>query len=154
MKHAVHTTEDLEKMVDDFPSALVVAVYDEAIASLNAAADSARAGEIEARCNATTRAAEMIGHLGTSLDVDKGGIIAMNLGELYKFVLSHIPMINVRNDAGLAEELAGLLTPLRDSWVELDTRIRDELRQAEAVAPLPENTAGMESAMQERVYAF
>ena len=61
----------------------------------------------------------------------EGGEIASNLDQLYRYVITQLPMINIRNDAALTQSLIDLLTPLRDSWVELDERIGHDVAQAE-----------------------
>ena len=124
--------ETLEKVGEAFPSRLIVMLYDEAIDSLIAAIDAIGKGDIEARFNATARTAEVISQLYLALDMEEGGEIAANLGGIYGFILTQLPQINFDNDPDTAEQAIKLLRPIRDSWFELDERIRAEVADAEA----------------------
>lgn len=118
--------------IEDFPSQLVVLLYDQALASLGAAIDAISKGEIEARCRATEEVAEVIHLLHQSLDMENGGVVAQNLDQIYTLIITQLPVLNLRNDAQIAHDLVQLLMPLRDSWAELDARIRHDVEEAEA----------------------
>lgn len=117
--------------LDDLPesvrqassSRLVVMLYDDIIASLETAAEAAERGAVEERFNAVTVAGQLVFELRLALDTERGGEIAGNLDQLYGYVLSQLPLINLKNDAQIARAAAGLLRPLRDAWVELDARV-------------------------------
>ncbi len=125
MKFSDLNLETLARMAEESPSTLLVMAYDQAIESLAAAADAAEAGDIEARFDATTDAAEIVSELRLALDIDNGGQVAVKLDALYAYIVGHLPMVNLNNDAGLARSLGGLLAPLRDSWAQLDEMIRN-----------------------------
>jgi flagellar secretion chaperone FliS len=125
--------DKIEEISEAYPSQLIVLLYDEAIASLDAAVDAIGRGEIEARFNATKRAADVVAELYVSLDMDLGGEIAVSLGAIYSHILTQLPQINFGNDVTVAEQLIGLLRPIRDSWFELDERIRCNVEDAEAM---------------------
>ncbi len=101
------------------PARLVAMLFDRAIASLNEAIEAIKAGDIERRWNANRRAIEVVAHLAMTLDMEKGGQIAQNLDQLYRFVLSLLPQIDLRNDVRPAEDAIRILEPLRVSWHEL-----------------------------------
>lgn len=124
--------ETLEELTRSFPSRLVVMLYDEAIASLETAADAISRADIEGRFNATARTAEIVSQLYLSLDMENGGAIAEGLAGVYNFVLTQLPAINFRNDATIARRLIDLLKPLRASWFELDERIHAAVADSEA----------------------
>ena len=121
----VMTKHSLEDMLAASPSRMVVMAYDEAIGALRTSVMAIHAGDIECRCNSVTAAMEIIGHLWLSLDPELGGKVAESLGTLYGHMINRLPMVNMYNDAEIAEEVIGLLEPLRDSWIELDARIAD-----------------------------
>ncbi len=116
---------------------LVVRLYDKAIGDLERAAEAAEQGDIVARFQATAEAAEIIAQLQVALDHDIGGQIAHNLDRLYAFILIQLPQVNLDNDAGLARNLAGLLGPLRQSWVELDRQFGIKDTDLAEVVPGP-----------------
>jgi flagellar protein FliS len=76
-------------------------------------------GDIQARCAANQKVYEIIHHLDMTLDMKQGGSIAQNLTQLYGFILRKLPSIDFDNDKAVAEEIIGLLEPLRESWREL-----------------------------------
>lgn len=125
------TLADIENLNEDYPCRLIVMLYDEAIAALRAAMVAIEGGHIEARCHATARVTEIVSQLYLSLDMEQGGEIAENLGQIYNLVIRQMAQINFTNDAALAEQAIGLLTPLRDSWFGLDERIRGCVEIAE-----------------------
>lgn len=121
----------IEELGEAFPSALVVMLYDEAIANLEIAVEAIEKGEIEARFEATARVADIISQLYLALDLEQGGEIAENLGGIYNFILTQLPRVNFHDDVDMARQAIGLLQPVRDSWFELDERIRGEVIDAE-----------------------
>lgn len=125
--------DNIEEIGEAFPSRLIVMLYDEAINSLLAAMDAISLGDIEARFNATTRTVEVVSELYASLDMENGGEIAETLAALYGHIIAQMPTLNFSNDVMLADQLINLLRPIRDSWNELDERIRYNVEDAEAL---------------------
>ena len=105
---------------------LVATFYNEAIAALEDAVDAIAQGDIERRYNSVVVATGLIAELAYALDEDAGGEIAQNLGQLYVFILTHLPKVNIDNDPNPARNAIRLLTPLRDAWDELDARLDAE----------------------------
>jgi flagellar protein FliS len=131
------------------PSRATAGLYGEAITSLRGAITAIGAGNIEARCNAVKAATEIITTLYLHLDFKQGREIADNLGSLYNFMLGRLLRINLYNDPDIAEQVIDLLSPLRDSWAELDGIIAAcNLSEVAATAAdeLNSNGADMESA--------
>ena len=137
--------DNIEEVNEAYPSRLIVIMYDEAIASLEAAIAAIANNDIEGRFNATTRTAEVISQLYLALDMELGGPIAENLGALYNHIMTQMPRINFANDIEVAEQAIKLLRPIRNSWAELDERIRSEVETAEA-----EGAAAVAAAMVEK----
>lgn len=98
---------------------LLIGLYHEAIDGLHDAAAAAERNQVLERLDATVRSSEAICRLHLGLDLDNGGVIAANLDQLYRFIQSKMPMVNLHNDAVLARRLAGLLEPLLESWTEV-----------------------------------
>jgi flagellar protein FliS len=108
------------------PTRVVVMLYDEAIASLDAAIDAMKQNQIEERCNRVNVVTEIIGTLHMSLDMENGGEIADGLGQLYRFILAQLIRINIKSDIEGATKIVDLLKPLREAWVEVDERMADD----------------------------
>ena len=111
-----------EQVMAADPVTLVAMLYDQAVLSLKAAVQAIHKDKIEVRWKNSHRAREIINHLFTTLDLEKGGEIASNLEALYAYMLQRLLDVDVKNDARAAEEvieLLELLEPLRASWSEL-----------------------------------
>jgi flagellar secretion chaperone FliS len=118
------------------PAQLVTMLYERAILSLKTAVRSIEAGDIEARFNANKQAGDIITHLCTTLDAERGGEIAANLSQLYRYMLGRLTFVDVRNDPDPAREVIALLEPLRESWAALARRAEPSgaTRPAESIA--------------------
>lgn len=104
------------------PAKLVSMLYDKVFLSLKEAVAAIEAGDIEGRWRANARAMEILTHMWSTLDVEKGGEIAQNLENLFNFMLMRLPEVDIRNDPEPAREVMGLIEPLRDAWRELAKR--------------------------------
>ena len=101
------------------PAKLVSMLYDKVVITLKEAVGAIEAGQIEARWRANARATEILSHMWATLDLDKGGEIAHNLDQLFAYMLTRLPEVDLRNDPAPAIEVIELIEPLRDSWREL-----------------------------------
>ena len=119
------------------PAKLVFLLYEKAIASLHEACNAIDTGEVETRWRANNRAIEIVSHLWSTLDMERGGNISKNLGELFPYMITRLADVDVNNDRDSAEEVIGLLEPLRDSWRDLSRTNQG----AEATAPRSGNQA-------------
>ena len=118
MESKVNSYRDQEILTAS-PARLVAMLYDKAVSCLHDAIAAIEAGDVERRYKSTTRAVEIITHLAVTLDMDRGGEIAKNLEQIYRFMLKHLLDVNIRNDAKAAADVIALLEPLRASWHEL-----------------------------------
>lgn len=114
------------------PAKLVSMLYDKVVISLKEAISAIEAGQIEARWRANARATEILSHMWATLDTEKGGEIARNLDQLFSYMLSRLPEVDLRNDPAPAREVLELIEPLRKSWQEL---ARQETTGGRTVAP-------------------
>jgi flagellar protein FliS len=62
------------------------------------------------------KAISIVGGLREGLDLQKGGELAANLDNLYQYMLSRLLEANVKNDAVLLDEVAGLLRNVKSGW--------------------------------------
>jgi flagellar protein FliS len=62
------------------------------------------------------KAIGIIGGLREGLDLQKGGELAANLDNLYQYMLSRLLEANVKNDAVMLDEVAGLLRNVKSGW--------------------------------------
>jgi flagellar protein FliS len=108
-----------QELMTASPARLVVMLYDRAIQSLNDAIKAIEQGDVERRWKANRNANEIITHLAMTLNFEQGGQIALNLNDLYRFMLRTLVNVDVRNDPQAAREVIKLIKPLRDSWDQL-----------------------------------
>ena len=108
-----------QELMTASPARLVVMLYDRAIFSLNDAIKAIETGDIERRWKSNKNANEVITHLAMTLDFEKGGKIAQNLNDLYKFMLLTLINVDIRNDPQPARDVIKLLEPLRQSWDQI-----------------------------------
>ena len=114
-------------------------LYEKAITSLHEACNAIDTGEVETRWRANNRAIEIVSHLWSTLDMERGGNISKNLGELFPYMITRLADVDVNNDRASVEEVIGLLEPLRDSWRDLSRKNQG----ADATAPQSgDRTAG------------
>jgi flagellar protein FliS len=108
-----------QELMTASPARLVVMLYDRAIQSLNEAIKAIDDGDIERRWKANKNASEIITHLAMTLNFEEGGQIALNLNDLYRFMLTTLVNVDVRNDPQAARDVIKLIEPLRASWDQL-----------------------------------
>ncbi len=125
------------------PAKLVFLLYEKAIACLREACNAIDSAEVEKRWRANNRAIEIVSHLWSTLDTERGGNISKNLGVLFPYMITRLAEVDVHNDTASAEEVIGLLEPLRDSWRDLSRKNTggDAGPSAEDVAVVPKRTS-------------
>ncbi|UCD16227.1 MAG: flagellar protein FliS [Candidatus Zixiibacteriota bacterium] len=118
---------------------LVVKVYDGAISNLQKAADSYSSNNLQSGYEAMEKVKKFTVHLYTTLDMDKGGEIALNLSKLYAFIVEQINLIQATKNISAIEDLIRILENIRESWSQLakQTRNRQENKSAGNSGPQP-----------------
>lgn len=75
---------------------------------------------IAGRGNAISKAIDIITNgLKASLDVPKGGELAVQLAALYDYMNSRLLWANMKNDMVVLEEVRGLLGEIHDAWKQI-----------------------------------
>jgi len=110
------------------PLELVVMLYDGALRFVAEARDAIERKNIPARREAISRALTIISELQSTLDMEKGGVISEKLDSLYVYINGRLIEASSKQDARPIDEVARLLTTLRDSWAEI-------ARETSAAAP-------------------
>jgi len=121
------------------PSTLVVRLYETAIRELTLAVRCIEANDVRGRFASNSKAVEIIEHLYNTLDFEKGGQIAANLGQLYRFMMRRLIDVDIKNDAQPAKDVIGLLTPLLEAWRRLDAQVAGKTVQGSAETGTPSN---------------
>lgn len=98
------------------PHKLISLLYQGALETLAQAKGAIERGDVEVRTAAINKGCSIIMGLNDSLDLKAGGEVAENLSALYDYILRGMAELNLKNDAGKAEELIELLIELRSGW--------------------------------------
>jgi len=95
---------------------LVVLCYEKTIQSLTLARMSYEQKEFEAKANALEKAIRIINELQSSLDKEKGGVIAENLDSIYSFVTRRLLEGDIKEDLTAFDDCIHILSELKDAW--------------------------------------
>jgi flagellar protein FliS len=101
------------------PGQLVVMLYDGCLRFLQQGALSMRDGNIAEAGSRLSRAEAIVEELLSTLDMEKGGVIASRLQGIYVFCVRHLMEARLERDAEKIDKVAELLSELRDSWVQV-----------------------------------
>ena len=108
---------------------LIQMLFDGLIDSLSAAEGQIERNEIEAKAESISRAIRIVLGLQGSLDIEKGGEIAANLGDLYDYCNRRLMHANLKNDLEAVQEVKRLISEIREAWSQVP-----ELLQQQQVA--------------------
>jgi flagellar protein FliS len=101
------------------PGRLVVLVFDHVGAQLARAALAEKAGKIEERVVATSKARAGIFELMATLDPERGGVVAANLKGLYGFFLLELQEFGTHRDIERLNRVAKMVADLRDAFATI-----------------------------------
>ncbi len=112
----VETTNPLEH---------VILLYDGAIESLNRAIVAIRRKEVQGKIKNLNKAMVIVEGLLNSLNPDMCGedSLALNLQELYLYMMRELTLANTRNDENRIDHITGILKELREAWVQVKNGI-------------------------------
>jgi flagellar protein FliS len=109
------------------PHRRILMLLDGALRAIHDARRHMAGGNIPAKGEAISRAISIISQgLAQSLDPARGGNIALQLRELYDYLIRRLLMASLRNDPVALTEVAQLLAGLRDAWAEIAEPTRTE----------------------------
>ncbi len=99
------------------PHKLISMLYQGALLAIANAKNGIMRKDIPAKGAAISKAIMIIDDgLKASLDKDVGGELAHNLASLYDYMASRLLTANMNNDIAALDEVARLLTDLKDAW--------------------------------------
>jgi flagellar protein FliS len=101
------------------PARLVLMCFDGAVRSLKLARDSYLAREYEAKGRALQKTLDIIHELNASLDMQKGGDVAVNLRGLYTYLTQMLTEADLKKDLDLFDKGIHLLQELESAWKEI-----------------------------------
>lgn len=124
------------------PLQLVLLAYDGAITAITEARQHLAANRILERSKAVTKAQLIVMELQRSLDYEKGGDVALQLGRLYDYIARQLIEGNFRQQDAPLAEAQKLLETLDDSWKQLATQETQAQNRWEASESATASLAG------------
>lgn len=102
------------------PHKLISMLFHGALLAIAHAKNGILRKDIPAKGAAISKAIAIIGEgLNASLDKKVGGELAGNLSALYGYMTERLVEANLRNDMGKLDEVARLLSELKDAWEQI-----------------------------------
>jgi flagellar secretion chaperone FliS len=104
------------------PHQLVVMLMDGALERIAGARGAMQNQATAQKTRLIHKAVEIVHELHASLNMEQGGDIARNLGDLYEFMGRQMLRANVENRVELLDEAATLLREIRSAWIQIPVR--------------------------------
>lgn len=99
------------------PEKLLCIVFEQLVANLERARIAMERNDVELRVTALRRARGLVMELLTTLDVEKGGPLAVDLAGMYQVMLAELCDVGIRRDLVVMRKLIHIATNLRDGFV-------------------------------------
>jgi len=113
------------------PTRLVQIVYEQILSELAAAqgrmeriTNHLPLHEVVAKCAAMSKAIRLVGHLDATLNMEQGGEIAVNLRNLYVYMMERLTEANAHNDTAIVAEVVQLIRKIKSGWDQIVTDSR------------------------------
>ncbi len=126
-----------QKVLSASPMELILMLYDGCLRSLSWALDAFNEIDDLQRMQGVNKhllqAQNYITELACSLDVERGGEMAIQIERLYSFMLQHLVEANTQGQRRPVEEVHRMITELRDGWVQA----MDAMPRGQEPEPIP-----------------
>jgi flagellar protein FliS len=111
------------QVADASPTRLVQVMFEHIVSNLTVAEACMERIEgnlplrdVVAKGKALGKAVRLIGQLDATLNMEKGGQIAVNLRNLYRYMLDRLTVANIKNDPELVAEVLVLVRKIKSGW--------------------------------------
>lgn len=101
------------------PHKLISMLLEGALTALAQAKGAIERNQIEERTACLNKATDIIVGLKGSLDIEKGGEVAVNLDELYNYMIRQVVSANRENSLDKVQEIMDLLLEVRSGWNDM-----------------------------------
>lgn len=118
-----------EMQVQTSPERLVIMLYDGAIFALERARGAMKQGDMKLQAASMGKAQDIICHLSDTLNMSAGPI-AYDLEKIYRGCLTGLLKAHAYDDIAGVEEVAKVLSDLREGWVEAERKLAIERASA------------------------
>jgi flagellar secretion chaperone FliS len=101
------------------PLELVVMLYDGAIRFLGEARAAHERNDHRGRATGVSKAMAIVGELRSTLNVDEGSSLALELDRLYDYMFGRLLEVTTKRDLSGLDEVQRLLITVREGWVQV-----------------------------------
>lgn len=101
------------------PVDLVIMLYDGAIEFLDKAATGIKMKNVQIKLKYIAKTLAIIQELDGALNFDAGGEVAVNLRNLYSFIMVELVKANLEHDADTLVHISEMLKNLRGGWAQI-----------------------------------
>ena len=101
------------------PLELVVMLYDGAIRFLGDAQNAHERNDQWARATAVSKALAIVGELRSTLNLEDGSSVALELERLYDYMMGRLLEVTTKRDLSGLAEVRQLLVTVREGWVQV-----------------------------------
>jgi flagellar protein FliS len=105
------------------PHRLILLLLDGAVDKLRLARMALDQGRVADKGASISWAISIIDGLRASLDIERGGELAVNLDRLYDYMTRTLVTANLDNDAAKVDEVARLLGEIRTGWKAIESQV-------------------------------
>jgi flagellar protein FliS len=113
------------------PHKLVSMLYQAVAGEIAAARGAVARNDIAEKCRAIGHAVRIVDEgLLAPLDLDAGGALALNLRDLYDYIVRRLTIANLHSDDAVLADCAGLVQTLRETWDAIAPQIEAAPRAA------------------------
>jgi flagellar protein FliS len=110
------TVNTQAQLADASPHRLIQMLMEGGLSRLAQAKGAMQHGQQALKGELISKSIAIIGGLRESLDQQQGGEIAVNLDQLYEYMVARLVEANIGNDVALIDEVAGLLRNVKSGW--------------------------------------
>lgn len=107
------------------PHRLVQMLMEGALDKVATAKGQIGRGDLEGKSRHITWAISIINGLRSSLDMDAGGEIAVNLDDLYSYMTRRLIDANVENSPDALDEVSSLMLEIKGAWDSMPETVRN-----------------------------
>jgi flagellar protein FliS len=104
------------------PHRLILMLLDGAIERIVSARVALGSGAMEAKNRLLHRAVTIVNELRASINLEQGGELAANLGDIYDYCGRILLKANLENSAEPLDEATKLLREIRGAWIQIAPR--------------------------------
>ena len=126
---AYKTTELGSRATGGDKRELILMMYDGAIGAVRIGQQHAARKERLATGKQIDRALSIIGGMRQTLDFERGGNVAVNLDDLYRYLMKALVKANSSLDTSLMQEVVDLLASVREAWASVGGETAGEVNQ-------------------------